>query len=153
MRIYVMQHGEALPRDVDADRPLSAQGRRDVTALADMLDQFGVRVAQVFHSGKPRARQSAELMAEHLTTHGRSEPRARLGPNDPVTPLVAEMRDWHEDTLVAGHMPYVSRLVSALVVGDEQQAVVGYHPGSIVCVEQNDDGVWLIAWALRPGLH
>ena len=56
MRMYLTQHGLAVPKDIEPDRPLSEQGRQDIRCLADLLDQAGIRVAQVFHSGKTRSR-------------------------------------------------------------------------------------------------
>ena len=29
MRLYLVQHGDAIPEQVDPERPLSAEGRRD----------------------------------------------------------------------------------------------------------------------------
>jgi len=39
MRIYLTQHGPAVPKDVDPDRPLNEQGREDVRRLADFLEK------------------------------------------------------------------------------------------------------------------
>ncbi len=52
MRIYLTQHGLAAPNDVDPDRPLSEQGRKDVRRLADFLGSACIEVEQVLHSGK-----------------------------------------------------------------------------------------------------
>lgn len=152
MRVYIMQHGEAAPRDVDPDRPLTEQGRRDIESMAETLARSGVRVERVLHSGKTRARQTAELMARRLTGHGEAEPRAQLGPNDPVDALMSELDHGDGELLVVGHMPYVSRLVSALVVGDEQHPVVDYTPGGVVCLDRQATGKRVVVWALRPGL-
>src|SRR5688572_29245639 len=37
MRLYLVQHGEAVPEQVDPQRPLSEAGRRDVQAMARLL--------------------------------------------------------------------------------------------------------------------
>ena len=57
MKLYLTQHGLAVAKDVDPERPLSEQGRRDVRRLVDFLADAGVRVKQVLHSGKTRAEQ------------------------------------------------------------------------------------------------
>ncbi|MCZ6522899.1 MAG: histidine phosphatase family protein, partial [Alphaproteobacteria bacterium] len=62
MRLYLVQHGEALAKEVDAERRLSADGRRDVRRLAEFLAKSGLRVRKVLHSGKARARETAELL-------------------------------------------------------------------------------------------
>ena len=40
MRIYLTQHGLAVPKDVDPDRPLNEQGREDVRRLAELLEPY-----------------------------------------------------------------------------------------------------------------
>jgi phosphohistidine phosphatase len=51
MRLYLVQHGDAVPERLDPERPLSAAGRREVEAVARLLASAGARVAQVVHSG------------------------------------------------------------------------------------------------------
>jgi len=75
MRIYLTQHGEALAKDVDRERPLSEQGRADVQRLAEVLREKGVRVEQIWHSRKTRAEQTAALIADAILPHGRPEDR------------------------------------------------------------------------------
>ena len=70
MRLYLTQHGLAVPKDVDPDRPLSEQGRQDVRRLADFLGHAGVRVEQFLHSSKTRAEQTAAILAEPLLPAG-----------------------------------------------------------------------------------
>jgi len=54
MRIYLTEHGLAVPKDVDPNRPLSKQGRVDVRRLADFLNKAGV-------GGEHYGRQAAGL--------------------------------------------------------------------------------------------
>jgi broad specificity phosphatase PhoE len=37
MRLYLVQHGDAVPEQLDPERPLSAAGRQDVEAVARLL--------------------------------------------------------------------------------------------------------------------
>ena len=55
-------------------------------------------------------------------------------------------------TDVAGLRPFLAGLVTHLVVGGEEPPLTAYRPGSIVCLELQQDGGWLIAWMLRPEL-
>jgi hypothetical protein len=66
MRLYLVQHGDALPEQVDPERPLSAKGRRDVEAVARVLASAGARAVRVAHSGKLRAQQTAEVLTAAL---------------------------------------------------------------------------------------
>ena len=40
MKLYLMQHGDALQKDVDPDRPLSPRGRRDIEKIAAFLHRI-----------------------------------------------------------------------------------------------------------------
>ena len=118
MRVYLTQHGLAVPKDIDPDRPLSEQGRQDVRCLAELLEHAGIRVAQVFHSGKTRAEQTAALLAAPLLSAGRPQARAGLDPNDAVEPFYREISAWTGDTLIVGHLPFLGRLASLVLAGD-----------------------------------
>ncbi len=152
MRLYLVQHGDAVPKEADAERPLSEIGREDVTRLAGLLGERGVHVERVAHSGKTRARETAEILAHALGPGAPIEPIEGLGPTDAVEPFLARLETWGEDVLVVAHMPFVARAVSRLVTGREDVATVAYRPGSLVRLERAEDGTWAIAWMLRPEL-
>ena len=156
MRLYLVQHGEALAKEVDPERRLSAGGRRDVRRLAEMLAKSGLRIPKVLHSGKARARETAELLAAALAPDGAPggavEAATGLGPNDPAAAFAATLSGSGEDLLVVGHLPFMARLVSRLVAGREEPALVAYLPGSMVCLERGEGGGWSLAWMLRPEL-
>ena len=82
MRLYLVQHGEAQPEAVSPERELSAQGRLDVERLADFLGGRGVRAARVYHRGKTRARQTAEILAAHLAPGTVPDVLAGLNPKE-----------------------------------------------------------------------
>jgi len=152
MRLYLVQHGEALPKEVDSDRPLSDRGRQDIEWLAGFLATRDVRVSRVWHSGKTRARQTAELLAAAVAPGVKTGPRAGLAPNDPTEDFARKLATWREDAMVVGHLPFMARLVSRLVAKSDDGTTVAYLPGSLVCLERDEDGAWAIAWMLRPEL-
>jgi phosphohistidine phosphatase len=151
MRLYLAQHGEALSADDDPARPLSEAGRQDVAALAKFLEASGLSIARIVHSGKLRAEWTAAILATALAPTAPIESRAGLAPNDSVTEFARQAEDWHEDHLVVGHLPFVDRAVAYLVTGAEAPGVVAFRPGSIVCLERDDDS-WRLAWMVRPEL-
>ena len=152
MRIYLTQHGLAVPKDVDPDRPLSEQGREDVRRLADFLEKAGVPVGQVLHSSKTWAKQTAVILADALPPEGQPKAHAGLGPNDPLEKVSAEIAFWSVDTLIVGHLPYLGRLASLLLVSDPDRPAIALQPGSMACLEKDAEGQWVLAWMLRPEL-
>ena len=152
MRLYLVQHGEALPKEEDRERPLSDNGRADVRRLAQFLGEADVPVTRVMHSGKTRARETAELLAAVLTPEQTPEPISGLAPADPIEPAVEQIADWRIGTMLVGHLPFMGKLVSRLVIGRESGNVVTFKPGSVICLECADTESWTINWMLRPEL-
>jgi len=152
MKLYLVQHGDSLPEEVNPERPLSERGRRDVARLAELLGQRGIRVRQIFHSGKTRARETAELLAAQVAPGTAVAAMSGIGPNDPVEPLAERIKGWNDDALVAGHMPFMGRLAALLLAGKSESMVVAFQPGSAVCLERAVTGTWVMNWMLRPEL-
>ena len=150
MKVYLVQHGEALAKDVDPDRPLSPKGKHDVEQLAGLLQKSSVTVDRVLHSGKMRAHQTAEILAELLLLKGECEAIDGINPNDPVQAFSIKVHKLKHDTMVVGHLPFMAKLVSYLVTGEEEVDIVDYKPGSAVCLEQDVEQKWRICWMLRP---
>ena len=152
MRIYLTQHGLAVPKDVDPDRPLSEQGRQDVRRLADFLRHAGIQVEQVLHSGKTRAEQTATMLAGHMLSSGQPQAHAGLGPIDPLEKLSPEIAFWSTDTLIVGHLPFLGRLASLLFASDPDRPMLAFQPGSMACLEKDAEGYWVLVWMIRPEL-
>ncbi len=152
MKLYLVQHGEACAKEVDPDRPLTEQGRLDIERLGAILKQAGIQADRVIHSGKLRAQQTAKRLSHLIAPGVKLEASEAINPNDdPKTfDLLTDDRD--EDILVVGHLPFMAKLVSHLVTGDEQRPITDYQPGTVVCLDRVDDRYWRIDWMLRPEL-
>jgi phosphohistidine phosphatase len=151
MKLYLAQHGDAVGKDIDPERPLSDQGVHDCKAIAGVLGTAGIRVERIWHSGKRRAEQTAAILARTVARATTVEPVDGISPNDPVAVFAEDADVWEQDTLVVGHLPFMARLVSLLTTGDPEEAVVSYSPGSVVCLERRDTN-WTVCWMLRPEL-
>lgn len=151
MKLYLVQHGEALTKDVDAIRPLSNVGHAEVGLMAEFLAGH-MKVSRVLHSGKERARQSAEIFTAIIAGEFPVEAISGINPNDPVEDFAAQLAGWNEDVLVVGHLPFMVKLVSLLVSGSADADIVAYTPGSIVCLESADCKNWQVQWMVRPEL-
>jgi phosphohistidine phosphatase len=152
MRIYLTQHGLAVPKDVDPNRPLSEQGRVDVQRLADFLNKAGVQVGRVLHSGKTRAEQTAAIIAEALLPVGQPQEHTGLRPKDPLEKLSPEIAFWSVDTLIVGHLPYLGRLASLLLASEPDRPLLAFQPGTMACLEKDPEDHWVLVWMVRPEL-
>jgi phosphohistidine phosphatase len=150
MRLYLIQHGEAVAKDIDPDRPLSAMGRQDIQRLANFLAHKRVRVARILHSGKTRARETAEVLALAIGAEGKIERAAGLDPLDSASEFSTRLKGGSEDFAIVGHLPFLAKLVAFLVTGHDEPALVAFVPGTVVVLERNDAGVWMMTTMLQP---
>lgn len=152
MRLYLVQHGEAVDKSVDPDRPLSAQGEKDVSCVASVLAGAGETPNIIVHSAKTRARQTAEIFGTALGAKAGTHEICGIAPLDSVTDFAARVPEFAEDTMVCGHQPFMGRLVSHLLAGNEELPLVQYSPGSVACLERGSGADWVLCWLLRPEL-
>jgi len=150
MAIFLVQHGKSLPKDQDPEQGLSPRGREDVERIAAMARGYGVQVGSIVHSGKKRARETAEIFAVALKPAGDVAEREGLKPLDHVAAF-AEGLDVHSRLMIVGHLPFMERLTSFLVTGDMEPPVLKFQNGGIVCLDQGPEGKgWIIKWTLMP---
>lgn len=151
MRLYLVQTGEALPKQTtDFERPLSDQGRRNIERMASMLSDARMEAKKVIHSGALRARQTLEIL-EWAAAPSRPAPeeRAGLGAEDSVEPWVQEIAGWTENAVIVCHHPFIGRLASRLVVGREEPTAFSFVPGTALCLEKSEAG-WCVSWMIPP---
>ncbi|MBC7185504.1 MAG: phosphohistidine phosphatase SixA [Calditrichaeota bacterium] len=150
MAVFLVQHGKSLPEEVDPQRHLSPEGVREVERMAAWAQRHGLHVGRIVHSGKERARQTAELFASVLNLADGIEQRSGLGPLDDPRPVAAWLEQ-EEGIMLVGHLPFLSRLAALLVAGTPEPPVVSFTYGGIVCLERRSEGSgWLLGWAVTP---
>jgi phosphohistidine phosphatase len=152
MKIYLVQHGEAVSEAVDPARPLSAKGREEVAAVAAWLRGRGVRVGEVWHSTKVRARETAEILAEALLPGKKPTEHQGLAPNDAPEALLDELAAPKGDLVIVSHLPILGRLASLLITGRDAYVPVFFHQGGVVCLDREGMGPYGVEWAVTPGL-
>ena len=64
--LYLVQHGAAKAEAEDPKRGLTAEGRHDVERMAEFLFTLHLPLDRIEHSGKRRAKETAEILAERL---------------------------------------------------------------------------------------
>jgi len=152
MRLYLARHGEAVPKTIDPESSLSTAGKDNISRIANMLGAAGIKVSRVFHSGKKRALQTAAILGHIIAPGMRPEVMEGLHPNDDTLGLFRRAQQWQEDVMVVGHLPYMARAVSRFLIGNEQDMLVRFKPGSVVCLKRSSEGLWAITWALSKDI-
>ena len=148
MHLYLVHHGDAVGPEIDLRRPLSSAGREAVVKLASAAAARGVKPAIVWHSGKLRARQTAEEFwraCNALATFGATRD---LQPDDPPAWIRDRLRGETADILIAGHYPHLPRLLTLLVTGRDDASMV-FPPHGVVALQTRDEGAsWEEMWRL-----
>lgn len=150
MKLYLLQHGDALGKEVNPERPLSQKGEDDIARIANSIKSH-VTPNEIVHSGKTRAMQSAEILANALVPSVSLRAIEGIGPNDSVETFARETLSSEHNLLVVGHLPFLSNLVAFLTT-DSTKAVVDFTPGSLVCLTLRAPNEWTIQWMVRPEL-
>jgi phosphohistidine phosphatase len=149
VRLYLVHHGDAVAPEIDPQRPLSATGRAAVGALAAAAAQRGVRPDAVWHSGKLRARQTAEILWRACNPLAEFAAVRGLQPTDPPAWIVDRLSGDTREILCIGHLPNIARLLRTLVAGRDD-APVDLPPHGLVALEADQDGTWRERWRLDP---
>ncbi len=150
MRLYIVQHGDSVPKEIDPDRPLSDRGRADIQRLTDWLSSHDVQIVQILHSGKTRAKETAEILRPLLKVSNQIHESEALAPNDSPEAFLLQLRDSKKDSLVASHMPFVARTVSQALTGAPDRQLVEFVPGSVAGLESSDGTSWRLFLFARP---
>ncbi len=148
MKLYLVQHGKALPKDENPQRPLSREGMDDIEKLALLCASNRLTTKVIWHSTKLRAKQTAQIIAQQIGA--KTQERAGLEPLDPVRPIFDEITNSGEDIFIVGHLPFLERLTSILITGNEDTVPVKFQQGGMVCLEKNETGKWSILWTAFP---
>jgi phosphohistidine phosphatase len=148
MALFLVQHGKSLSKDKDPNKGLSEAGIHETERIAQVAKEYGVHVSGIAHSGKTRARQTADIFASALRPEGGLQEISGLNPLDDVTAVAI---DSTEDRMFVGHLPFMERLTAYLITGSIERPVFKFQNSGIVCLNKAPDTKsWVIKWALMP---
>lgn len=148
MFLYLVHHGEAVGPEVDTRRPLSPEGRASVDRLAAQAALRGARPLVVWHSGKLRARQTAQAFWKACNALAEFSATKDLQPDDPPQWMRDRLRAETRDLLIAGHFPHLPRLLTLLVSGGGS-ALADFPTHGVVALITEDGGeTWRELWRL-----
>jgi phosphohistidine phosphatase len=150
MFLYLVQHGEAKKEEEDPARGLTDRGMQDVRTVSAYVMKMKLRVSQIFHSGKTRAMQTAQLFSDYLKPEKGVSEIDNLAPMDDPEVWAKRIAAMGEDIMIVGHLPYMAKLAGLLLCGDKERMFVDFKMGGIVCLKGFDDGRWVVEWMIVP---
>ncbi len=150
MKLYLMRHGEAEGNHGDDGPSLTVRGESEANVIGKALSSYDVQISRIYHSGKLRAGQTAEILKSNLGDGIVISDSEGLKPNDSVSKFAEGLTDLKEDTLIVGHLPFMAKLVSYLLAGTESEWMFSFRTASVVCLENVPSFGWNLHWFINP---
>jgi phosphohistidine phosphatase len=155
MKLYLLRHGKAEERSAsgrDEDRELTEEGKLEIRALAKALVGLRIKVDLILTSPYPRARQTAEIVAEelHLADGLVSDRRIACGLRMGELQAIASERAGIERLMLVGHNPDFAVLGGDLCGG----ATIDLKKGGLIRLEmiRVEPGGGILEWVLTPSV-
>ena len=128
MELYLLRHAIAEEQSAgqpDSERRLTPGGARKMRRVSKGMKALAMRFDLILTSPFVRAKQTAEIAATALKLEKRLEVEPALAGDRSPRELIAALKKHKssERVLLVGHEPYLSRLISMLVSGNERSAI------------------------------
>ena len=142
MYIFLIQHGDAIPSNIDPERPLSEKGVSQVKRMSEFLKKLPSYPDLILHSKKKRAIETAETVS--FTLGGvKMEGREYLNPNDKTDNIIEELTKADKNIMIVGHMPLLKELALRLLCPDREKTIFEIKNASPLIIERTEDGFLL----------
>ncbi len=154
MEIYLMQHGLALSKKEDSQRPLSSEGRAQIERSASALSEMGIHFDLIIASTKKRSRGTAEIVAEATGYKGTIEETGAIKPSADPREAIAYLGKFEgsRSVFLAGHLPSLARIASRLL-SEKSEISIQFTNGGLcrVDVESVPGPSGTLCYCLTPG--
>jgi phosphohistidine phosphatase len=138
MNLYLVHHGVAVGPEEDPRRPLSNVGLAGVARVAAKAAALGAKPDVVWHSGKLRAKQTAQEFWRACNALAEFSASKDLQPDDPPQWIRDRLRGESRNIALVGHFPHLPRLLALLITGGE--AGVDFPINGVVAHVSDDEG-------------
>lgn len=149
MKLFLMRHGDAENSAIDSQRKLSTLGIREVTQVAELLNQASYSFEHIFHSGKKRAQETAEIVAAKTKSTTQLAVLPFLEPTDEVDELFHCAQTWTEDTLIVGHQPFMGIATAKFLTQAPASSTFSFGTASIAGLERIGSSDWTLSFLLN----
>ncbi|HVU09377.1 MAG TPA: phosphohistidine phosphatase SixA [Verrucomicrobiae bacterium] len=160
MNLYILRHGLAVEREDwdfkdDSQRPLTPQGKKQLKSVARAMEKMELHFDLILSSPFLRVKQTAEIVTEILKLKKRLKFSDALMPDGDATMLIHQLnrlKPSPKNLLLVGHEPYLSRLISLLISGEEN-AALDFKKGGLCKLEVENlraGKCAMLVWLLTP---
>jgi phosphohistidine phosphatase len=142
MQVYLLRHAIAETRDperypVDADRPLTRDGKTRMARAARGLRALGLRFDLILTSPLLRARQTARIVAPMFRPRPPLRALRPLSPGGGTGGVFAALETVPADAsvLLVGHEPDLARLAGAMTLEPRADLPVEFKKGGLCRID------------------
>jgi phosphohistidine phosphatase len=157
--LYIVRHGIAvdpgtpgIPYD---ERPLTPKGEKRMRQIARGLRMLDLKPDRIITSPLPRARATAEIIADALDAREILETSNVLQAGLSAATVERWLRERNEERLmIVGHNPTLSDLLSLLVLGSTQPLICDMKKGGVAALGQKGGArdLYELHWIAPPRL-
>jgi phosphohistidine phosphatase len=147
--VFLVHHADALPAQVDHMRPLSRHGREQATRVAEAARGQGAKPAVIWHSGKLRARQTAEAWLRIVNPFAAFTAVRGLQPDDDPEIVATALLGEDQDIAITSHMPLLPVLLHRLTTGRRNHLSADFPMNGCVALERAGEA-WAERWRVGP---
>lgn len=142
MKLILARHGETA--SFESDPPLSKGGIETTQRVAQLFKSKLIKIDEILHSPKLRAKQTAEILAHAVAPHLFLSEMDGLKPNDDLDAILAEIRSYDRTLLIVSHLPFLERLAFELIPDEK---ALDWSPSTVACLERQEER-WKLLWIL-----
>jgi len=140
---FLVQHGEAKSEIEDPERHLTEKGKKESEKVADFLLKINLRPDIIIHSGKIRARETAEIFSKILNPEKGIIQGENLSPLDNPRFWGERLKIEKEKIMLVGHLPHLSKLTSLLLINDENREIVKFRYSSCLILSREEKNFYI----------
>jgi len=140
MTVYLLRHGiaeDAPPGGDDRARRLTPRGRARMAVATRGIRALGIECGVILTSPLPRAAETAAIVAAAYQRAPSPRELPALAPGVPPGETLQALRPWsrHEQVMLVGHEPGLSRLASLVLTGSPDRLAIDLKKGGCVAIE------------------
>ncbi len=158
-QLYILRHGIAVPHGtpgVEEDqRPLTPKGVKRIKEVGRALAMLGLELDLIVTSPLPRARRTAQIVAQELNLVDRLETSAVLSADSDCQAI----RDWlaglgAERVMIVGHNPSLGELVGLLLLGEPGKLPFDLKKGAVAALSATPrtGSLYQLDWTAPPAM-
>ncbi len=149
MMLYIVRHGQAHSKQEDPERRLTLKGREDVRKVTLVLQKQNPAIDAIYHSGKTRAQETADIIYKQLGLHCLLMRKDHLNADDDIQGIYQKIKETSQNIMIVGHLPFVAKLTCQLICGQREGQTLPFSAGSMAVLKRKDE-LWKLADFISP---